>query len=157
MPGYTRRKFLQQSAMAASAIAVLRTPANGLNSIINESPVASTTYGKVRGYTDNNINVFKGIPYGADTSSRRFQAPVPPEKWSDIREAVEYGPSSPQRGREGQKMSEDCLVLNVFTPALRDKVKRPVMFYIHGGAYSGGSGSSLLYDGVRLCNRGNVV
>ena len=54
-------------------------------------------------------------------------------------------------------MSEDCLALNVFTPALHDEKKRPVMFYIHGGAYSGGSGSSPLYDGVRLCNRGDVV
>lgn len=54
-------------------------------------------------------------------------------------------------------MSEDCLALNVFTPALRDKGNRPVLFYIHGGAYSGGSGSSPLYDGVNLCKRGDVV
>ena len=54
-------------------------------------------------------------------------------------------------------MSEDCLVLNVFTPALHDNKKRPVMFYIHGRAYSGGSGSSPLYDGVHLCKRGDVV
>src|SRR6476646_8188763 len=99
MPGYTRRKFIQQSAMAASAITVSRTPAKGLNNIIYESPVASTTYGKVRGYSDKGINVFKGIPYGADTSTRRFMAPIPPAKWDDIRDAVEYGPSSPQNGR----------------------------------------------------------
>src|SRR5690242_10956932 len=104
--------------MATSAIAVFRMPAIGLNSTNNDSPIASTTYGKVRGYSDKNVNVFKGIPYGADTSTRRFMAPIPPEKWNDVREAVEYGPSSPQasRGREAQKMSEDCLVLNVFTP-----------------------------------------
>jgi para-nitrobenzyl esterase len=152
---YTRRKFLQQTAILTSGMAV-----SNIISWNAESPVATTTYGKVRGYTDKNVNVFKGIPYGADTSTRRFMAPLPPEKWNDIRETIEYGASSPQSqrgGREGQKMSEDCLVLNVFTPALRDKGKRPVMFYIHGGAYSGGSGSSPLYDGVRLCNRGNVV
>lgn len=160
MPKYDRRKFLQHSTVVTSGFAVsnmLGLSVFSSNDGKTDSPVASTVYGKVRGYMDNNINVFKGVPYGADTAERRFMAPVPPAKWSDIREAVEYGPSSPQRGGRGQKMSEDCLVLNVFTPALRDKGKRPVMFYIHGGAYSGGSGSSPLYDGVHLCNRGNVV
>lgn len=121
-----------------------------------ESPVAATKYGKVRGYTDKNIKCFKGIRYGADTSSRRFMAPVPPEKWDGINDATRYGNSAPQQSR-GDNISEDCLFLNVFTPALRDGGKRPVMFYIHGGAYANGSGSSPLYDGVRLCNRGNVV
>jgi para-nitrobenzyl esterase len=160
MPKYNRRKFLQHSAVVTTGIAasnILGIPAFLSKGPKTESPVASTIYGKVKGYTDRSINVFKGIPYGSDTSSRRFMAPLPPGKWSDIREATEYGPSCPQRGRGGDKMSEDCLVLNVFTPALRDRGNRPVMFYIHGGAYSGGSGSSSLYDGVNLCNRGNVV
>ena len=160
MPGYNRRKFLQQSAMITSGIAVsgiLKTSAFVSPALQNESPVASTAYGKVRGYTDKSVSVFKGIPYGDDTSSRRFMAPLPPQKWKGIRDTVEYGPSCPQRSRGGDKMSEDCLVLNVFTPALRDNRKRPVMFYIHGGAYSGGSGSSPLYDGVHLCKRGDVV
>jgi para-nitrobenzyl esterase len=111
----------------------------------------------VRGYTDKGINVFKGIPYGADTFPRRFMAPLTPEKWENVREAIEHGPSCPQPRSRSEKVSEDCLVLNVFTPAIRDKGKRAVMFYIHGGAYSGGSGSSPLYDGVNLCKRGNVV
>ncbi len=157
---HSRRKFLQQSALATSGIAVstiLGSTSFSRGLFKPESPIATTTYGKVRGYIDKGINAFKGIPYGGDTSSRRFMAPVPPEKWNDVREAMEYGPSSPQRGRDGQKMSEDCLYINIFTPALRDKGKRPVMFYLHGGAYSGGSGSSPLYDGVNLCKRGNVV
>src|SRR5205085_703019 len=108
------------------------------------SPVASTTYGQVRGYTDNGILAFKGIPYGADTANRRFMPPVPPAKWEGVRDALQYGAASPQQSRGGEPMSEDCLFLNVFTPALRDGKKRPVMFYIHGGAYSGGSGSSPL-------------
>ena len=158
MPGYNRRKFLQQSTVIASALAFSGiTEASGFAPIKSESPVASTIYGKVRGYTDKDINVFKGIPYGADTSSRRFMAPLSPQKWDNVREATEYGASCPQRGRSSEKMSEDCLVLNVFTPALRDNGKRTVMFYIHGGAYSGGSGSSRLYDGVNLCKRGDVV
>jgi para-nitrobenzyl esterase len=122
-----------------------------------DSPVASIGFGKVRGYTDNGINVFKGIRYGADTAARRFMPPLPPEPWTDVREALSYGPSAPQTSRASDKSSEDCLFLNVWTPALRDGRKRPVMFYIHGGAYANGSGSSPLYDGVRLCRRGDVV
>jgi para-nitrobenzyl esterase len=146
-----RRNFLKSSLAGATVLTFS-------NSIFaqNESPVATTKYGKVRGYLDNNVNCFKGIRYGADTSTVRFQAPRSPDKWNDIQEATKYGNSSPQGGR-GENQSEDCLFLNVFTPKMRDGGKRPVMFYIHGGAFANGSGSSPLYDGVRLCDRGNVV
>lgn len=160
MSQFNRRIFLQRSAVLTSGIvgsSLLKVSVFGSVTSINESPVASTKYGRVRGYTDSGINVFKGISYGGDTSKRRFMPPLPPEKWSDIRDTIEYGPSCPQKSRGTDKMSEDCLVLNVFTPALNDNRKRPVMFYIHGGAYSGGSGSSPLYDGVNLCKRGDVV
>src|SRR5574339_571024 len=160
MAGYNRRKFLQQSAIATSGMAVsgiLKVSKKVPNSFNDESPVVATTNGKIRGYSDKGISVFKGIPYGADTSYRRFMKPLPPAKWDDILETVVYGPSCPQGARRSEKMNENCLVLNVFTPALRDKGNRPVMFYIHGGAYSGGSGSSPLYDGVNLCKRGNVI
>lgn len=146
-----RRNFLKSSIAGATFL----TFSNSLFAQ-SESPVATTKYGKVRGYLDNNVSCFKGIRYGADTSKTRFQAPKPPEKWSEIQDATKYGNSSPQGGR-GENQSEDCLFLNIFTPKLRDGGKRPVMFYIHGGAYANGSGSSPLYDGVRLCNRGNVV
>ena len=119
------------------------------------SPVAVTRHGPVRGYLDKGIRVFKGVRYGADTSGRRFLPPLPPRPWTEAAEATAYGPASPQRGREGVT-SEDCLFLNVWTPAL-DAGRRPVMVYIHGGAYSTGSGSSPLYDGVNLCRRGDVV
>jgi para-nitrobenzyl esterase len=122
-----------------------------------DSPVAATTAGKVRGYVDSGINVFKGIRYGADTAKRRFMPPAPPEPWSEVREALAYGPAAPQPSRGTDKPNEDCLFLNVWTPGLRDGRKRPVMFYIHGGAYNNGSGSIPLYDGVRLCRRGDVV
>jgi para-nitrobenzyl esterase len=160
MSQFNRRIFLQRSAILTSGIvgsSLLKVPVFGSVTSINESPVASTKYGSVRGYIDKGINVFKGIPYGGDTSKRRFMPPLPPEKWKDIRESVEYGPSCPQKSGSVDKMSEDCLVLNVFTPSLRNDRKRPVMFYIHGGAYSGGSGSSPLYDGVNLCRRGDLV
>jgi para-nitrobenzyl esterase len=160
MPAFSRRTFLQKSAVLTSGAVManlIKQPSFYAGRSFGDSPIASTQHGRVRGYTDNGINVFKGIPYGADTSKTRFMPPLPPEKWQNVRGATEYGPSSPQRSGGGEKTGEDCLVLNVFTPALRDKGKRPVMFYIHGGAYSGGSGSSPLYDGVRLCKRGDMV
>ena len=157
-PALSRRCFLQQSAMLASGLAAAQIlPAAPVVAGYDGSPVAATKLGPVRGYTDNGILVFRGIPYGGDTSKRRFMPPVLPEKWTAVRDALEYGAASPQQSRGGEPMSEDCLFVNVFTPALRDGKKRPVMFYIHGGAYSGGSGSSPLYDGVRLCRRGDVV
>lgn len=121
------------------------------------SPIAQTRRGPVRGYADAGISVFKGIPYGADTGPRRFQPPVPPQPWTGVRDATAYGPASPQAGRSNGPTSEDCLYLNVWTPRLRDGGRRPVMVYIHDGAYSSGSGSSALYDGVRLARRGDVV
>jgi para-nitrobenzyl esterase len=154
-----RRSFLRTSAFvaggaAASSLIGMPSFARVLNA---ESPIATTKSGRVRGYTDSRINVFKGIRYGADTTSRRFMPPAPPEPWLDVREALSYGPASPQTSRASDQTSEDCLFLNVWTPALRDGRKRPVMFYIHGGAYNNGSGSSPLYDGVHLCRRGDVV
>jgi para-nitrobenzyl esterase len=118
--------------------------------------VAKTRAGRVRGSIDNGVSVFKGIPYGADTARARFRPPGPVDSWKGVRDALEYGASCPQT-RGSERTSEDCLVLNVWTPALRDGAKRPVMVYFHGGEFSTGSGSSPLYDGVRLCRRGDVV
>ncbi|MBS0297057.1 MAG: carboxylesterase/lipase family protein [Proteobacteria bacterium] len=120
------------------------------------APVARTRHGEVRGYLDDGIKVFKGVPYGADTATRRFLPPAPPEPWQGVREATAYGLASPQT-HAGEAIGEDCLKLNVWTPGLRDGARRPVMFYIHGGEYSHGSGSAELYDGARLCRRGDVV
>jgi para-nitrobenzyl esterase len=119
-------------------------------------PVAATTAGRVRGYVDQGIVAFKGIPYGGDTAQRRFQAPVPPDPWDGVRDATAFAPMAPQlRATEG--VTEDCLRLNVWTPALRDGGGRPVLVYFHGGAYNNGSVTSNLYDGVRLSRRGDVV
>jgi para-nitrobenzyl esterase len=73
-----------------------------------------------------------------------------------VREALAYGHAAPQAGAEGPG-SEDCLYLNVWTPALRDNGRRPVLVYIHGGAYNNGSGSDPLYDGGNLSRHGDVV
>ncbi len=153
--GVARRTFIQ--GVAAGGAALLLDRATFATTLVADAPLATTKAGRVRGYTDNGINVFKGIRYGADTTGRRFMPPLAPEPWSDIRDALAYGPSAPQQSRPNERTSEDCLFLNVWTPGLRDGRKRTVMFYIHGGAYSNGSGSSALYDGVRLCRRGDVV
>jgi para-nitrobenzyl esterase len=114
-----------------------------------------TTSGPVTGVTDDGVAVFKGVPYGADTGPRRFQPPAPPVPWRDPRPCLGYGHAAPQRGGEPDQ-SEDCLSLNVWTPGT-DGGRRPVLVYIHGGAYATGSGSSPLTDGTRLARRGDVV
>ncbi len=153
LPPTDRRRLLLG---AAAGLAAPILGASEVFAATKGSPVAATTAGKVRGYLDGEIKVFKGVPYGGDTALRRFLPPVAPDRWEGVREAVAYGPSSPQTHAE-DPTGEDCLRLNIWTPALRDSGKRPVMFYIHGGEYSHGSGSSPLYDGSRLCRRGDVV
>jgi para-nitrobenzyl esterase len=135
-----------------------------------EAPIATTKSGKIRGAVENGINVFKGVRYGTDTATTRFAAPKPPAPWSDVKDALHYGESTLQaEGGDGGglfkswrpspplPMSEDCLFLNVWTPALRDGKKRPIMVWLHGGGFATGSGSSYAYDGVRLATRGDVV
>ena len=124
-----------------------------------DAPVAHTRSGRVRGVRDadtQEILSFKGIPYGADTATTRFLPPKRETPWRGVRDALRYAASAPQSGDLGTG-NEDCLALNVWTPALRDGGKRPVLVYIHGGAYNTGSGSDPLYDGTRLCRRGDVV
>lgn len=126
-----------------------------------DAPIARTKTGKVRGYRDKDICVFKGIPYGEDTAGHRFQPSVPPAPWTDVRDAREFGPAAPQgEGNHSAPppvMSEDCLKLNVWTPAVYDRHARPVLVYFHGGAYNNGSVNDDLYDGAQLCRRGDVV
>ncbi len=134
---------------------------------------AATTHGKLRGVeAANGIRTFKGIPYGASTAGQnRFMPPVEPAKWSGVRDALEFGPSAPQREPGAPRRSselavaaanlpregEDCLVLNVWTPAVADGGKRPVMVWCHGGGFASGSGSSPLTDGTNLARHGDVV
>lgn len=155
-PVVSRRDVLQCSILGAAATTLSWLPRIARSGTPGRAVVARTKAGNVRGAAQDGVNVFKGIRYGADTAPRRFMAPAPPVHWSGTQDATDYGPASPQTGNEG-RTSEDCLFLNVWTPEVRDNGKRPVMVYIHGGAYSHGSGSSPLYDGTRLCKRGDVV
>lgn len=152
-PTHPDRRVVMAGGLALASVGTLAAIPAAAQA---DGPVATTRYGSVRGLVQDGVNVFKGIRYGADTGPRRFMPPVPPEPWSGVRPATEYGPASPQKSAEPNQ-SEDCLFLNVWTRGLRDGGKRPVMVYIHGGAHANGSGSSPLYDGVRLCQRGDVV
>lgn len=118
-------------------------------------PAALTVSGEVTGVREDGLAIFRGVPYGADTGPGRFRPPLPPTPWRGARPCLAYGDASPQRGSEPSQ-SEDCLRLNVWTPAV-DAGRRPVIVYIHGGAYATGSGSSPLTDGTRLAARGDVV
>jgi para-nitrobenzyl esterase len=143
----------RRSVLAGMAAAPLMVPRRVLAQ--GGDPVAETHYGRVRGLRENGVLAFRGIRYGADTAPRRFARAVPPEPWRDIADATRNGPAAPQTKAE-EPTSEDCLFLNLWTPAL-DAGRRPVMVYLHGGAHSHGSGSDPLYDGANLARRGDVV
>ncbi len=132
--------------------------------------IVQTTYGALRGEVDRGIHVFRGIRYGASTAgARRFKAPAPPEAWKGVRDAVAFGPATPQAGvvidpatpdrpnPEPTPQGEDCLVLNVWTPQPGDGKKRPVMVWLHGGGFRSGVGSASVSNGVNLAKQGDVV
>ena len=189
-----RRAVLRSAGAAAAAFALKRSlfafpgslgaqyHQSGGASVARIGTTATTAYGRVGGYVEDGINVFRSIPYGADTAPVRFQAPLPPTPWTGEKScdsfttrapqlttlrpntAPSLGPAgmtppgaAPRIAPEAGEQSEDCLHLNVFTPALRDRRRRPVLVYFHGGAYNNGSVNSPLYDGKRLCRRGDVV
>lgn len=127
--------------------------------------IVETASGKVQGYHTGRCLHFGGLPYAASTAGAgRFRPPRPREPWSGVRPAVYPGPVVPQNptrfdpflGPDPQPQSEDCLSLNVWTPAADDGA-RPVHVWIHGGAYVSGSGSFPLYDGAAMAARGDIV
>jgi len=173
------RREVLAGAAAVGAAAVVGRSAFAMGPVAAD-PVAKTTNGKVSGgyKAAEGIAWFKGIPYGMDTAKTRFAAPKRPVAWDGVRECVEWGPRAPQtvgarpeyesakaaEARPGYHLPadegvqrEDCLHVNVWTPGLRDGKKRPVMFYIHGGAFANGTANAQLYDGTRLAKRGDVV
>ncbi|MCJ7446980.1 MAG: carboxylesterase family protein [Bacteroidales bacterium] len=135
--------------------------------------VVDTQYGKVKGYLLRGINYFLGIPYGADTSGpNRFMLPQKPKPWADTFPAVWWGNSAPQIMEKRyanvyssfidhwnyDDVSEDCLRLNVFTPAINDGIKRPVMVWLHGGGFVNGNGIEQDgYSGENLARKGDIV
>jgi para-nitrobenzyl esterase len=155
-----RRDFVKQSALLLTGLCA--SPWLKFASADAGSVVATTSAGRVRGTMAERINIFKGIPYGASTSGKnRFMPPMKPAPWTDVRDALAYGPTAPQvvaRARRGVPAEgEDCLVLNVWTPALGSGRGRPVMVWLHGGGFSYGTGSDAILDGTSLAHASDVV
>jgi len=143
----------RRQLMAGAGAAMLLPPAAWAKG--GGDPVAMTRYGRVRGLREAGVLAFRGVRYGADTAPRRFERALAPTPWRGIADATVYGAAAPQT-RASERISEDCLFLNIWTPAL-DGARRPVMVYLHGGAHAHGSGSDPLYDGSNLVRRGDVV
>ena len=165
-----RRTFLSYGSLAAAGLLVdgfgqplLAQDSRGLPM---SAPVA-TAHGRVRGLVRYGVNQFYGVPYGASTAgANRFMPPVKPAAWTGVRDCFQVANRAPQ-DPDGpisevfamdrrEPMGEDCLAINVFTPGL-GAGNRPVMVWLHGGGFSGGSGNWLLYDGTNLARKEDVV
>ena len=162
--GWNRRGVLG-AGVAASLLPAMGARAQTLSlSTIPTAPfvIAETTAGKVRGGTARGALSFKGIPYaGSVSGANRFKAPPPVVPWAGVRDALRLGAPTLQAphqtyGEDEPAYSEDCLFLNVWTPALDGKT-RPVMVYLHGGGYATGSAGSTAQDGGRMAAVHDVV
>jgi para-nitrobenzyl esterase len=180
----TRRNFIQTLGIGAIGLTIPKTSlgntqAHDLNidedqllHIGDNIAIAQTEYGKVRGFILRGIHQFLGIPYGADTSGKnRFMPPQKPVPWNDIKPTIWWGNSAPQIMEKRyanayssfvdhwnyDDVSEDCLKLNIWTPAL-DKANRPVIVWLHGGGFVNGNGIEQDgYHGENLSRMGNIV
>jgi para-nitrobenzyl esterase len=161
-----RRKFLTGSSMAMAGVAT--SSLLSTNGFAWEQPAAAETVevktacGRLRGTRKGDLITFKGIPYAGSVSGvNRFKAPPPLTPWIGIRDALTPGPPAfqpnrPSFGVDEPVPSENCLVLNIWTPSV-DQRRRPVMFYNHGGGFVIGSGSTWYQDGGNLARHYDVV
>lgn len=140
-----------------------RTSPPSLAAAQTDGPVVRTTGGLIRGEIEKDVLVFRGIRFAAPpVGPLRFRPPIPPTPWNDVEPALDFAPACPQlveidpTENNNSVMAEDCLALNIWTPHLEGK-KRPVMVWIHGGGFVGGSARNTWYDGAVLSARGDVV
>ena len=137
------------------------------------NPIVEIASGKLRGAMVDGVAAFRGVPYGASTAgANRFMPPRPVVPWSGGRDALDYAGQAPQsrlgpaprpemvdflHAPDTSPETEDCLTLNVWTPAADSAARRPVMVWLHGGAFSFGSSNGTWHHGARLSSRGDVV
>lgn len=145
-----RRDFLSTTSLAAAGVLAAR--AGVIRAASSSGPVVETASGKIRGYMDRNVYAFRGVPYGDTTAgANRFLPPRKPQSWTGVREAIELGHRAPQLDAprvpewfvmdRTEPQGEDCLVVNIWTPAL-DSQKRPVVVWLHGGGFTAGATAS---------------
>ncbi len=161
-----RRTFLEFGS--ASLLTALLQHRLAAQAGAQTGPVVETSAGRIRGSIEDGVRVFRGVPYGASTEgANRFMAPKPPTPWTGIRDTIANGPRAFQPFRPmipeigdaltgSGPMSEDCLLVNIWTPAT-GAGNRPVMVWFHGGGQRTGSGNALFYDGKELARKHNVV
>jgi para-nitrobenzyl esterase len=173
-----RRQFVGLGALAAGAAATGAWSGAfgqdaGKNAVkMASGPVVDTISGKVRGANLGKVQAFKGVPYGGSTAPpNRFMPPQKPKPWTGERDCSKLGPRSPQLLSDfhgfvppeveamdrDEPLSEDCLLLNVWTPGVGASGKRPVMVWLHGGGFTSGSGGFICYDGAELAGKHDVV
>ena len=162
-----RRSFLGGTAAAGALLGSAQAWA-GTGKSGSAGPVVETKAGKLRGVALEKCVAFKGASYGASTAGAgRFMPPRKLEPWTGVKDALELGARSPQNASglipevdavdRKEPIREDCLHLNVWTPSLGSSHKRPVMFWLHGGGFTSGSGGFAIYDGTNLASRHDVV
>ncbi len=163
MKNISRRQFVNHLGLTAAGTLAFSGLAYSSGKLFpgfgssGEFVTAESAYGKLRGIRQEGVNIFKGIPYGGSVSGElRFRRPAKVVPWAGVRDALELGAPSMQESRWGPKPAENCLFLNVWTPA-NDNKKRPVMFYNHGGGYVTGSGGAGVQDGANLARYFDVV
>lgn len=127
------------------------------------APLVKTAAGMLEGVSCSGIRIFKGIPFAAPpVGSLRWREPQPVQNWTGIRKADKFGPRAMQppifadMAFRSDGMSENCLYLNVWTPATSGKERLPVLVYFYGGGFVAGDGSELRYDGESMARRGIV-
>ena len=149
--------FKQSSCFIVLLLLVFFTAACG-------SPPLTTTVevtaGTIEGVEQEGILTYKGIPFAAPpVGDLRWKAPAPAEPWTEVKKADAFGPACMQAANSmgnTAPVSEDCLYLNVWTPAKTQDEKLPVLFWIHGGGFTGGSTSTSMYDGTGFAKKGVV-
>jgi para-nitrobenzyl esterase len=160
-----RRHFILRGSMTLAAMVGASTQRSRLGLAQTTAPQyveVKTACGRLRGLRQGDLLTFRGVPYAGSVSGlNRFKAAPPPESWTGVKDALQLGAPSwqPAKGYWGMNEpspQEDCLFLNVWTPAA-DGRKRPVMFYSHGGGFYKGSGGAVYQDGGNLARTYDVV